>query len=173
MQHSGYALVRFFFLLTFAVAIPAIVSGGIAERAKFNPQLVATLIIVGFIYPFFEGIAWNGRFGVQAWLTHAFGGWVALPAVLLLGVWPRHGMCGALGGLAAGVFGLPALGGLGGGAFMSQRFGTPGGIAIALAGGAAVYGALKATVGLRLDREAEFDGADLSIHRISATPERD
>lgn len=72
-QHNGYALVRFFFLLTFAAAIPAIVSGGIAERAKFNPQLVATMIIVGFIYPFFEGIAWNERFGVQAWLTHAFG----------------------------------------------------------------------------------------------------
>lgn len=100
-QHSGYALVRFFFLLTFAAAIPAIISGGIAERAKFHPQLVATLILVGFIYPFVEGIAWNERFGVQAWLTHAFGapfhdfagsvvvhafgGWVALPAVLLLG----------------------------------------------------------------------------------------
>ncbi|MDN7943774.1 ammonium transporter [Burkholderia multivorans] len=318
-QHSGYALVRFFFLLTFAAAIPAIVSGGIAERAKFNPQLVATLIIVGFIYPFFEGIAWNERYGVQAWLAHAFGapfhdfagsvvvhafgGWVALPAVLLLGarhgryakdgriaahppsnipflalgawvlavgwfgfnvmsaqtldkisglvavnslmamvggtlaswlagrndpgftyngplaglvavcagsdvmhpigalvtgaaagalfvamftcvqnkwriddvlgVWPLHGMCGALGGIAAGIFGLPALGGLGGVAFMSQLIGTLGGIAIASVGGALVYGALKATVGLRLDREAEFDGADLSIHRITATPERD
>lgn len=114
-QHSGYALVRFFFLLTFAAAIPAIISGGIAERAKFHPQLVATLILVGFIYPFVEGIAWNERFGVQAWLTHAFGapfhdfagsvvvhafgGWVALPAVLLLGA--RHGRYGNDGRIAA------------------------------------------------------------------------
>jgi len=64
--HNGYALVKFFFLLTFAAAIPAIISGGIAERAKFWPQLVATAVIVGFVYPFFEGIAWNQHFGVQA-----------------------------------------------------------------------------------------------------------
>ncbi len=318
-QHNGYALLRFFFLLTFAAAIPAIVSGGIAERAKFNPQLIATSVIVGLIYPFFEGIAWNDRFGIQDWLTHAFGapfhdfagsvvvhafgGWIALPAVLLLGarhgryskdgriaahppsnipflalgawvlavgwfgfnvmsaqtldkisglvavnslmamvggtlaawfagrndpgftyngplaglvavcagsdvmhplgalatgaaagalfvvmftcvqnrwriddvlgVWPLHGLCGALGGIAAGVFGQPALGGLGGVSFVSQLFGTVGGIAVALLGGTIVYGALKATLGLRLDPEAEFDGADLSIHRITATPERD
>ena len=67
--HNGYALVRFFFLLTFAAAIPAIVSGGIAERAKFNPQLFATFVLVGFVYPFFEGIAWNERFGIQDWLA--------------------------------------------------------------------------------------------------------
>lgn len=72
-QHNGYALVRFFFLLTFAAAIPAIVSGGIAERSKFNPQLFATFVLVGFIYPFFEGIAWNDRFGIQDWLTQTFG----------------------------------------------------------------------------------------------------
>ena len=65
---NGYGLVKFFFLLTFAAAIPAIVSGGIAERAKFNPQLAATFALVGFVYPLFEGIAWNGRFGVQDWL---------------------------------------------------------------------------------------------------------
>src|SRR4051794_39255268 len=35
---NGYELVKFFFLLTFAAAIPAIISGGIAERAKFYPQ---------------------------------------------------------------------------------------------------------------------------------------
>lgn len=97
----GYALVKFFFLLTFAAAIPAIISGGIAERARFGPQLCATLLIVSFIYPFFEGIVWNGNFGVQAWLeaqfgapfhdfagsvvVHAVGGWLALAAVLLLG----------------------------------------------------------------------------------------
>ena len=100
-QKSGFDLVRFFFLLTFAAAIPAIVSGGIAERARFWPQLIATAAIVGFVYPFFEGIAWNGHFGVQAWIArvtgaefhdfagsivvHAVGGWIALPAVLLLG----------------------------------------------------------------------------------------
>jgi ammonium transporter, Amt family len=98
---NGYGLVKFFFLLTFAAAIPAIISGGIAERAKFNPQLAATFLIVGFIYPFFEGIAWNGHFGFQDWLkasfganfhdfagsvvVHAMGGWIALAAVLLLG----------------------------------------------------------------------------------------
>jgi len=104
-EHNGYQLVRFFFLLTFAAAVPAIVSGGIAERAKFNPQLFATFVLVGFVYPFLEGIVWNGRFGIQAEIArvfgapfhdfagsvvvHAFGGWVALPAVLLLGA--RHG----------------------------------------------------------------------------------
>src|SRR3990167_4489143 len=98
---NGFELVRFFFLLTFAAAIPAIISGGIAERARFYPQLIATAVIVGFVYPFFEGIVWNGHFGVQAWIksltgaefhdfagsivVHAVGGWLALPAVILLG----------------------------------------------------------------------------------------
>ncbi|MDB5886415.1 MAG: ammonium transporter [Polaromonas sp.] len=98
---NGYELVRFFFLLTFAAAIPAIISGGIAERARFYPQLIATAVIVGFVYPLFEGIVWNQHFGVQAWIktltgaefhdfagsvvVHALGGWLALPAVLLLG----------------------------------------------------------------------------------------
>ncbi len=318
-QKSGYELVKFFFLLTFAAAIPAIVSGGIAERAKFNPQLAATFLLVGFVYPFFEGIAWNRHYGVQAWMksafgeefhdfagsvvVHAMGGWIGLVAVLLLGarrgrysreggiaahppssipflalgawilsvgwfgfnvmsaqtldrisglvavnsllamaggtvaaflagrndpgfvhngplaglvavcagsdvmhpigalatgavagalfvylftvtqnrlkvddvlgVWPLHGVCGAWGGIAAGIFGAKALGGLGGVALGSQVAGTLGGIAVALAGGAIVYGALKAVVGLRLDPEQEFNGADLSIHRISATPDRD
>jgi Amt family ammonium transporter len=316
-EHNGYALVRFFFLMTFAAAIPAIVSGGIAERSKFNPQLFATFVLVGFIYPFFEGIAWNGRFGIQDWLTHAFGapfhdfagsvvvhafgGWVALPAVLLLGarhgryhrdggiaahppsnipflalgawvltvgwfgfnvmsaqtldkisglvavnslmamvggtlsawfagrndpgftyngplaglvavcagsdimhplgalvtggiggvlfvymftcvqnrwriddvlgVWPLHGLCGAWGGIAAGIFGTHALGGLGGVAFGSQVIGTLGGIVVSGLGGTIVYGAIRMTVGLRLDQEEEYNGADLSIHKISATPE--
>ena len=100
-QKSGYELVKFFFLLTFAAAIPAIVSGGIAERARFNPQMAATFMLVGFVYPFFEGIAWNHHYGVQDWLNatfgaefhdfagsvvvHAVGGWVGLAAVLLLG----------------------------------------------------------------------------------------
>ncbi|WP_027212264.1 ammonium transporter [Burkholderia sp. WSM2232] len=317
--HNGYALVRFFFLLTFAAAIPAIVSGGIAERSKFNPQLFATFVLVGFVYPFFEGIAWNERFGVQAWIAqtfgapfhdfagsvvvHAFGGWVALPAVLLLGarhgryhrdggiaahppsnipflalgawvlavgwfgfnvmsaqsvdkisglvavnslmamvggtltawlagrndpgftyngplaglvavcagsdlmhplgalvtggiagvlfvymftcvqnrwriddvlgVWPLHGLCGAWGGIAAGIFGLRVLGGMGGVSFGAQVLGTLGGIVVATLGGALVYGAIRLTVGLRLDQEDEYNGADLSIHKISATPERE
>jgi Amt family ammonium transporter len=318
-EHNGYQLVRFFFLLTFAAAIPAIVSGGIAERAKFNPQLCATFILVGFVYPFFEGIAWNDRFGLQSWLAsavgaqfhdfagsvvvHAFGGWVALPAVLLLGarrgryqrdgriaahppsnipflalgawvlavgwfgfnvmsaqtidkisglvavnslmamvggtlaawlagrndpgfayngplaglvavcagsdimhpigalitgviagalfvymftcvqnrwriddvlgVWPLHGLCGAWGGVAAGIFGMKALGGAGGVSLLAQVIGTVAAIVVATAGGALVYGILRATVGIRLDDENEFDGADLSIHKISATPERE
>lgn len=317
--HNGYALVKFFFLLTFAAAIPAIISGGIAERAKFWPQLMATAVIVGFVYPFFEGIAWNQHFGVQAGIqaltgaefhdfagsvvVHAVGGWIALGAVLLLGarrnryrqggtisahppssipflalgawiltvgwfgfnvmsaqtldkisglvavnslmamvggtlaalllgkndpgfvhngplaglvavcagsdlmhplgalvvgavagaifvamftltqnkwkiddvlgVWPLHGLCGAWGGVAAGIFGSQALGGLGGVSLGAQLIGTAMGVLWAAAGGLMVYGALKATVGLRLSQEEEFDGADLSIHRISATPERE
>ncbi|HEX3096803.1 MAG TPA: ammonium transporter [Usitatibacter sp.] len=316
---SGYELVRFFFLLTFAAAIPAIVSGGIAERARFNPQIAATFALVGFLYPFFEGIAWNGHFGIQAALkaafgaefhdfagsvvVHAMGGWIGLAAVLLLGarrgrytkeghavafppsnipflalgawvlsvgwfgfnvmsaqtldkitgivavnslmamaggtiaglvagrndpgfvhngplaglvaicagsdvmhpigalatgavagalfvwmfsltqnrwkiddvlgVWPLHGLCGTWGGLACGIFGSKALGGIGGVSFMSQASGTALGIVIALAGGFAIYGTLRATVGIRLDAEQEFEGADLSIHNITATPERD
>jgi Amt family ammonium transporter len=316
---NGHELVRFFFLLTFAAAIPAIVSGGIAERARFNPQLAATFFLVGFLYPFFEGIAWNQHFGVQGWLksafgeefhdfagsvvVHAFGGWIGLVAVLMLGarrgryskeggiaahppssipflalgawilsvgwfgfnvmsaqtldkisglvamnsllamaggtlaafvagrndpgfvhngplaglvavcagsdvmhplgalatglvagglfvfmftqtqnrwkiddvlgVWPLHGICGAWGGIAAGIFGAKALGGLGGVAFASQLAGTALGIAIAVTGAAIVYGVLKSTVGLRLDPEEEFNGADLTIHKISATAERE
>jgi Amt family ammonium transporter len=318
-QKNGYELVKFFFLLTFAAAIPAIVSGGIAERARFNPQLIATFLLVGFVYPFFEGIAWNQHFGVQAWLksafgeefhdfagsvvVHAMGGWIGLVAVLLLGarrgrytkegaisahppssipflalgawiltvgwfgfnvmsaqtlekisglvavnsllamaggtlaalvagrndpgfvhngplaglvavcagsdvmhplgalvtgavagglfvvlftltqnrwkiddvlgVWPLHGMCGAWGGIAAGIFGSKALGGMGGVAFGSQIAGTVLAIVIAAAGAALVYGALKAIIGLRLDAEEEFNGADLTIHKITATPERE
>jgi Amt family ammonium transporter len=85
---NGFELVKFFFLLTFAAAIPAIVSGGIAERAKFYPQLIATALLVGFVYPFFEGIAWNHRLGIQEWLKtmfshefHDFAGSVVVHAV--------------------------------------------------------------------------------------------
>jgi len=316
---NGYELVKFFFLLTFAAAIPAIISGGIAERARFYPQLIATAVIVGFVYPFFEGIVWNQHFGVQAWIkaltgeefhdfagsvvVHAVGGWLALPAVILLGarsnryrkdgavsahppsnipflalgawiltvgwfgfnvmsaqtidkisglvavnslmamvggtlaalvvgkndpgflhngplaglvavcagsdlmhplgalvvggvagamfvvmftltqnkwkiddvlgVWPLHGLCGLWGGIAAGVFGSKALGGLGGVSFFAQLIGSAMGVAWALLAGFAVYGALKASMGLRLSQEEEYEGADLSIHRIGATPERE
>ncbi len=316
---NGFEMVKFFFLLTFAAAIPAIISGGIAERAKFHPQLIATALLVGVLYPFFEGIAWNQRFGIQAWLkamfseefhdfagsvvVHAFGGWVALPAVLLLGarrgrymkngaiaahppssipflalgawiltvgwfgfnvmsaqtmdkmnglvamnslmamvggtlvafilgkndpgfayngplaglvavcagsdlmhplgalitggmagaifvwmftwtqnkwkvddvlgVWPLHGLCGAWGGIAAGIFGLKSLGGLGGVSLMSQLLGTVMGVAIAFIGGYIIYASLKKLVGIRLDPEEEFEGADLAIHKISSTAERE
>ena len=318
-QKSGYELVKFFFLLTFAAAIPAIVSGGVAERARFNPMLVATFVLVGFIYPFFEGIAWNHRFGIQQWLqtnfvaefhdfagsvvVHAVGGWIGLAAVLVLGarrgrytkegrmsahppssipflalgawiltvgwfgfnvmsaqeiskisglvavnslmamvggtlvalwvgkndpgfvhngplaglvavcagsdvmhplgalvtggiagglfvwmfiltqnrwkiddvlgVWPLHGLCGAWGGVAAGIFGLKAMGGLGGVSFMSQLIGTLMGVVIAFVGGYAVYFLVNKIVGIRLSAEEEFNGADLSIHKITATPERE
>ncbi len=316
---NGYELVKFFFLLTFAAAIPAIISGGIAERARFYPQLIATAVIVGLIYPFFEGIVWNKHFGVQAWIqsvtgeefhdfagsvvVHAMGGWLALPAVILLGarsnryrkdgavsahppsnipflalgawiltvgwfgfnvmsaqtidkisglvavnslmamvggtltalafgkndpgfvhngplaglvavcagsdlmhplgalvvggvagamfvfmftltqnkwkiddvlgVWPLHGLCGAWGGVAAGIFGLKAMGGLGGVSLGAQIIGTAMGVGWALVSGFAVYGLIKAVSGLRLSQEEEFEGTDLSIHRIGATPDRE
>ena len=316
---NGYELVKFFFLLTFAAAIPAIISGGVAERAKFWPQLLATACIVGFVYPFFEGIAWNQHFGVQAWIkaltgdefhdfagsvvVHAVGGWIALPAVLLLGarynryrkdgaisahppsnipflalgawilivgwfgfnvmsaqtldkmsglvavnslmamvggtlvalvlgkndpgfvhngplaglvavcagsdlmhpfgalvvggiagalfvgmftltqnkwkiddvlgVWPLHGLCGTWGGIAAGIFGSSALGGLGGVNVTAQLIGTGMAVVWAVVGGGVVYGVIKAVFGLKLSPEEEYDGADLTVHKISATPDRE
>src|SRR5690606_24813851 len=100
-SEHGYVLVKFFFLVTFAAAIPAIISGGVAERARFYPMLIAAALCVGLIYPFFEGIIWNGNYGVQDWLentfgapfhdfagsivVHGMGGWLALAAILLLG----------------------------------------------------------------------------------------
>lgn len=317
-EKSGYELVKFFFLLTFAAAIPAIISGGIAERARFYPQTIATFILVALIYPFFEGIVWNGAFGIQdmfsaafgaefhdfagSIVVHAMGGWIALGAVIMLGarhgrynksgqitsahppssipflalgawtlsvgwfgfnvvsaqsvegisglvavnslmamvggilaaifvgkndpgfvhngplaglvavcagsdlmhpigalltgivagvlfvwaftatqnkwkiddvlgVWPLHGICGAWGGIAAGIFGLKAFGGMGGVSFMAQLAGTVMGVAIATAAGFIVYGVLKKTVGIRLTQEEEYQGADLSIHKIKASPE--
>ena len=110
---QGFALVKFFFLTTFAAAIPAIISGGIAERMKFLPQCVATVAIVGMVYPLFEGVIWNGNFGFNSWLearfgaafhdfagsivVHAVGGWIALSAVLMLG--PRFNRYRADGSL--------------------------------------------------------------------------
>ena len=316
---NGYDLVKFFFLLTFAAAIPAIISGGIAERFRFWPQIVATIILVAVIYPTFEGMVWNNNFGFQDFMkntfgapfhdfagsvvVHGVGGWLALGAVVLLGarmgryksdgrvvgippsnipflalgswilvvgwfgfnvmsaqsvggisglvavnslmamvggilaalvfgkndpgfthngalaglvavcagsdimhpigalaagviagglfvwgfskaqnkwriddvlgVWPLHGMCGAWGGIAAGIFGLEALGGIGGVTFMSQLIGTITGVGFASIAGFAVYGAIKATLGIRLEQEQEYLGADLAIHRISAYPEED
>ncbi|MEQ1773824.1 MAG: ammonium transporter [Burkholderiales bacterium] len=317
-EKSGFELTKFFFLLTFAAAVPAIISGGIAERSKFNTQLIATAIIVGLIYPFFEGIAWNDKYGVQDWIkaatgekfhdfagsvvVHAVGGWLALVAVVMLGartgrytksggivahapssipflalgawilavgwfgfnvmsaqtidkisglvavnslmamaggtiaalvcgrndpgfvhngplaglvavcagsdvmhplgslatgavagalfvvmftltqnrlkiddvlgVWPLHGLCGAWGGIACGIFGSKSMGGMGGVSFSAQLIGTGMGIAVALAGGAILYAVLKPLMGLRLTEEEEFEGSDLSIHKISATPDR-
>jgi len=318
-QNNGYELVKFFFLLTFAAAIPAIISGGIAERAKFYPILIASALTVAFVYPFFEGIIWNGNsvlgFNFQSWLeesfgagfhdfagsvvVHGVGGWIAFAAVVLLGsrkgryrdgkviafapsnipflalgawilavgwfgfnvmsaqtldgisglvavnslmamvggtvvamivgrndpgfihngplaglvavcagsdvmhpigsllvggvagalfvwvfttaqnkfpkfddvlgVWPLHGLCGAWGGIAAGIFGMESMGGLGGVSLMSQLIGTLAGISVALIGGFLVYGLVKAVSGIRLDEEEEFNGADLSIHKIGST----
>ena len=318
-EKNGYELVKFFFLLTFAAAIPAIISGGIAERAKFWPQLIATAVIVGLFYPLFEGVAWANKFGIQDWIkaatgenfrdfagsvvVHAIGGWIALPAVILLGarsnryrkdgtisahppssipflalgawtlcvgwfgfnvmsaqtidkisglvavnslmamvggtlvalalgkndpgfvyngplaglvavcagsdimhplgalvvggvagaifvvmftwtqnkwkiddvlgVWPLHGLCGTWGGIAAGIFGAKAFGGMGGVSLQAQLIGTAMGVVWALLGGIVVYGLLKATMGLRLTAEEEFEGADLSIHKIGSTPDRE
>ncbi len=317
--NNGYELVKFFFLLTFAAAIPAIISGGIAERARFYPQLMATFVLVALVYPFYEGMIWASKYGVQAWIeatfgaafhdfagsvvVHAMGGWIALGAVILLGhrkgrygkngevyahppssipflalgawiltvgwfgfnvmsaqsvegisglvavnslmamvggilaaliagkndpgfvhngplaglvavcagsdlmhpmgalitgavagglfvwtftlvqnrwkiddvlgVWPLHGLCGAWGGIAAGIFGLEALGGMGGVTFMGQLAGTVIGLVIATAGGFTVYGVLKKLLGLRLSEEEEYEGADLSIHKIAAEPNYD
>jgi Amt family ammonium transporter len=314
---SGYDLVKFFFLATFAAAIPAIISGGIAERAKFWPQLMATSILVAVVYPTFEGMVWGTRFGFQdlmksmfgvafhdfagSVVVHAVGGWIALGAVLMLGarrgryrknghviaippsnipflalgswilcagwfgfnvmsaqtldtvsglvamnslmamvggilasllvgrndpgfvhngalaglvavcagsdvmhpigafitgglagglfvvafnlcqnkwriddvlgVWALHGLCGFMGGILCGVFGLEALGGLGGVSLGAQITGTATGAAIALTAGLAVYGGLKATIGIRLSDEEEFMGADLALHHITAYPE--
>ncbi|PSL13241.1 ammonium transporter [Marinobacterium halophilum] len=315
-ERNGYDLVKFFFLMTFAAAIPAIISGGIAERGRFWPFLLGSALVVGCVYPVFEGIAWNGNYGIQAWLesrfgapfhdfagsvvVHGVGGWLALVAVVLLGVrhgrykggrlvafppsnipflalgawilcigwfgfnvmsaqtldgisglvavnslmamvggiisaliagrndpgfihngplaglvavcagsdvmhpfgalvvgavagvlfvwvftqvqnrwkiddvlgvWPLHGLCGVWGGIAAGIFGSEALGGLGGVSLMSQLLGTALGVLIAVVGGLIVYGLIKQVVGLRLDAEAEYNGADLSIHRIESTSE--
>ncbi|MBA4108897.1 MAG: ammonium transporter [Leptothrix sp. (in: Bacteria)] len=318
-QKNGYELVKFFFLLTFAAAIPAIISGGIAERAKFHPQMLATAVIVGLLYPLCEGAVWANKFGFQTWIesitggpmhdfagsvvVHAFGGWIALPAVLILGarrnryrkdggmsahppssipflalgswilavgwfgfnvmsaqtidkisglvavnslmalvggtlvaallgkndpgfvyngplaglvavcagsdvmhpagalavgavagaifvfaftltqnkwkiddvlgVWPLHGLCGAWGGIAAGIFGQKALGGMGGVHLGAQVLGTVLVVGFALASSLGVYGVLNKVLGLRLSQEEEFDGADLSIHRIKATPEQE
>ncbi|HEY9147687.1 MAG TPA: ammonium transporter, partial [Gammaproteobacteria bacterium] len=91
----------------------------------------------------------------------------------VLGVWPLHGLCGAWGGIAAGIFGLQSLGGMGGVSFMSQLVGTVLGLVIALAGGFIVYGTLKMVMGLRLSEEEEFQGADLAIHKIAAEPSYD
>ncbi|CAI8178244.1 MAG: Ammonia channel [Marinobacterium sp. xm-d-530] len=313
-EGNGYELVKFFFLMTFAAAIPAIISGGVAERARFYPMLIAAALCVGLVYPFFEGIIWNGNYGFQGWLeetfgagfhdfagsvvVHGVGGWIGLAAVLVLGsrkgryrndrvvafppsnipflalgawilcigwfgfnvmsaqtldgisglvavnslmamvggiivatllgkndpgfihngplaglvaicagsdvlhpigalfvggiagalfvwlftlaqnkwkiddvlgVWPLHGLCGAWGGIAAGIFGSEALGGLGGVSLGAQVVGTFAGIAVALIGGFLVYGIVNAVAGIRLDEEEEFRGADLSIHRIEAT----
>ncbi len=116
---KGFDLVHYFFLLTFAACIPAIISGGIAERAKFWPQVLAGAVFAGLVYPFFEGLMW-GRMGVgpdgtaigvQGWIAkiggvpfhdyagsvivHSMGGWLALPAVILLGA--RQGRYGTGG----------------------------------------------------------------------------
>jgi Amt family ammonium transporter len=311
--NNGYDLVKFFFLMTFAAAIPAIISGGIAERAKFYPFLIASALIVAVVYPFFEGIVWNGNYGFQAWLqqttgasfhdfagsvvVHGMGGWLALVGVYflglrkgrekdnkliafapsnipflalgtwilcigwfgfnvmsaqsmdgisglvamnslmamvggilaalwfgkndpgfihngplaglvavcagsdvmhpigslfvgliagwifvklftimqqtkkiddVLGVWPLHGVCGAWGGIATGIFGLESLGGMGGVSFSAQVIGTVAGIVVALLGGLFVYGLFSKVTNIRLTEEEEFKGADLSIHSIGS-----
>ena len=91
----------------------------------------------------------------------------------VLGVWPLHGLCGTWGGIAAGIFGSQSMGGLGGVSFTAQLVGTTMGVVWAALGGFVVYGVLKVTTGLRMSQEEEYDGADLSIHKISASPDRE
>jgi Amt family ammonium transporter len=86
----------------------------------------------------------------------------------VLGVWPLHGVCGAWGGIAAGIFGLESLGGMGGVAFSAQVIGTVAGIVVALVGGLVVYGLVSKVTNIRLTDEEEFKGADLSIHSIGS-----
>ncbi len=101
----GLDLMKFFLYLGFAACIPAIISGGVSERMKFLPNTIAGAIFVGLVYPFVESITW-GRFSdclasPNGWLAinfgapfhdfagsavvHSLGGWLALPAVILLG----------------------------------------------------------------------------------------
>ncbi|MEA5113932.1 MAG: ammonium transporter [Geobacteraceae bacterium] len=99
---QGYNLVHYFFLLCFAACIPAIISGGIAERAKYWPQLIAGAVFVGLAYPLFESLIWGqnksllqglfkslGGFEFHDYagsvVVHSIGGWIALPAVMILG----------------------------------------------------------------------------------------
>jgi Amt family ammonium transporter len=316
---QGATLVKFFFLCTFAAAVPAIVSSGIAERARFGAQCLSTALAVGRAYPLIEGVAWNKNFGLQEHLfagmfggefrdfagsivVHAFGGWVALAAILVLGprlgryegsrsiatppsslpwlamgswmlcigwsgfnvlsaqslksvsglvainsllamcggivsalfagrndpgfvhngalaglvavcvgsdimhpigslvvgsvagfifvqmfqlstnkwkiddvfgVWALHGLCGLWGGIACGIFGLKEFGGIGGVSFLSQLVGSCLGAAFGLAIGFVDYKAVDKMVGFRLDAESEHEGADVSIHSITANPEAD
>src|SRR5210317_114656 len=317
-EGNGYELVKFFFLMTFAAAIPAIISGGVAERARFYPMLIAAALCVGLVYPFFEGIIWNGNYGFQGWLeetfgagfhdfagsvvVHGVGGWIGLAAVLVLGsrkgryrndrvvafppsnipflalgawilcigwfgfnvmsaqtldgisglaavnslmamvggtlsglffgrndpgflyngplaglvavcagsdlfhplgalvtggiagalfvitfnltqnkwkiddvlgVWPLHGLCGLWGGVAAGIFGLQTFGGLGGVSFGAQFTGSLLGVSFAFILGFITYKVINMFSPIRLDQESEYDGADISIHKITATPNID
>lgn len=314
---NGFEYVKFFFFLGFAACIPAIISGGVAERAKFWTNALAGGVFVGVVYPLIEGLTW-GRFdsalgGANGWLAatfgmpfhdfagsvvvHATGGWLALPAIMLLGarlkkdedsaikvssipflalgswalivgwfgfnvmssgnlgavsglvainslmamvggtiaalvvskndagfvhngalaglvavcagsdlyhpaaalvvgavagsifvllfqaeterwkvddvlgVWPLHGVCGAWGGIAAGIFGLESLGGRGGISFFSQVLVTGMVVVMTLIASTVVYGLLKMTVGIRLDPHGEKMGSDLTIHQIQANPE--
>jgi Amt family ammonium transporter len=91
----------------------------------------------------------------------------------VLGVWPLHGLCGTWGGIAAGIFGSQTFGGLGGVNFTAQLIGTAMGVLWALFGGLVVYGVLKLTMGLKMSPEEEYAGADLTVHKISASPDRE
>jgi ammonium transporter, Amt family len=102
-QENGLELVKFFFFVGFAACIPAIISGGVVGRMKFYAQTIAAIVLGGFIYPVFEGLAW-GNFNLMgpgslfenvfgaafhdfagSVVVHSIGGWIALPAVILLG----------------------------------------------------------------------------------------
>ena len=318
---KGYELVHFFFLLTFAAAIPAIISGGIAERAKFSTQAIAGIIFVGIAYPIFEGMVWGKITFLgqsDSWLAeisngipfhdyagsvvvHSMGGWIALTGIIVLGprlgrwdsegrsrpipisnfpfmalgswmlcvgwfgfnvmsaatmqgisglvainslfamtggiisalliskydpgfihngalaglvaicagsdqvhpigalvigavagvifvkgftweqeklkiddvlgVWPLHGIAGTWGGIACGIFGQTSLGGLGEVSFKAQIVGSLIAVVVALSFGFTIYKVLDATIGIRLAKEDELRGSDLTIHKIESYPE--
>jgi len=104
IQNNGYELVRFFFLVGFAACIPAIISGGVSGRMKFYAQTFASIGLAAIIYPFFESLVWGqndfmGQAGsvfenlfgavfhdfAGSVVVHSIGGWIALPAVIILG----------------------------------------------------------------------------------------
>ena len=134
------------------------------------------------------GLAWLPELLVAARALQGVGAAAMTPAALsiLMTTFPegaeRNKALGAWGGIAAGIFGLKTFGGMGTFTvdgvvnhvnFMSQLLGTLLGVAVALAGGFIVYGVIRQLVGIRLDPEQEFNGADLSIHKISSTPFRE
>ena len=90
----------------------------------------------------------------------------------VLGVWPLHGICGTWGGIACGIFGLKSLGGIGDVTFMAQLIGSLAAVVVALVAGFIVYKTLDSLFGIRLDKDDELQGSDLTVHKVESTPEK-